>query len=236
MKTRWMVPLIAVSMFALTTETFGQNPTVPEQTPQPSLTSPLTLPTPSVGVAWLSDQTPPQPPQPPQPAQAPQGPKVVQEPRGPMTTGWEPQLARRQKSPLVNVRLEFTITDQTGTKPPAKKTVMMLVADGESGRIRTNNEYYLRLSSDKGNYRGTSLPLNIDAAPEVEGNKIRLRVSLDLQSQDDPAMPELPAGSSKLQESVSSIVTDGVATILSQSADPLTDRKVTLEVKATILK
>jgi hypothetical protein len=150
-----------------------------------------------------------------------------------MTTGWEPQLARRQKSPLVNVRLEFTITDQTGTKPPAKKTVMMLVADGQSGRIRTNNEFTTLF---KANYQRVTLPLNIDAGPEVEGNKIRLQVSLDLQSQDDAATGELPAGSSKLQQSVSSIVTDGIVTILSQSADPLTDRKVTLEVKATILK
>ena len=234
MKTRWILPLTAVALFTVATGTFSQTAAAPEPGQPPSLTSPPAPPTPpapGVGVALSSDQTPPPPPQPPE---APRGPKVVQQPRGtaPMP-GSDPGRVRRPSSQLVNVRLEFTITDQTGAKPPARKTVMMLVADGESGRIRTNNDLTTLF---KANYQRASLPLNIDAAPEVEGNKIRLRVSLDLQSQDDPATPDLPAGSSRAQQSVSSIVTDGVATILSQSADPVTDRKVTLEVKATILR
>jgi hypothetical protein len=236
MKTRWMVPLTAAAMFAMAIGAFGQNPTAPEQTPRPSPKSTLAPAAPTAGVAVFSDEIPAQPPQPPPPPppEPPQAPKVLQTPRGvPMTTGMEPPQMRRQKSPLVNVRLEFTITDQTGTKPPARKTVMMLVADGESGRIRTNNEISIPL---RPSFNRVSLPLSIDAAPEVEGNKIRLRVSLDLQSQDDPTIPDLPPGGSKLQQSVSAIVSDGVVTILSQSAEPVTDRKVTLEVKATILK
>jgi hypothetical protein len=235
MKTRWTVPLTAAALLALAVGAFAQNPTAPDQTLLPAPKSTLAPAAPTAGVAVFADENPPQPLQPPPPPDPPQAPKVVQTPRGvPMTTGMlEPPQVRRQKSPLVNVRLEFTITDQTGTKPPVRKTVMMLVADGESGRIRTNNEISIPL---RPSFNRVSLPLSIDASPEVEGNKIRLRVSLDLQSQDDPTMPDLPPGSAKLQQSVSAIVSDGVVTILSQSAEPVTDRKVTLEVKATILK
>ncbi len=39
-----------------------------------------------------------------------------------------------------------------------------------------------------------------------------------------------------IARSVTAILSDGVSTVLSESADPLTDRKATLEVRATIVK
>jgi hypothetical protein len=134
---------------------------------------------------------------------------------------------------LVNLRLEFTITDQVGTAAPVKKTVTMNVADGESGRIRTNAEVY-RKAGNSGSF--TSVPLMIDGTPEVEGTKIRLKASLEYQLLDDAAAADAPGGKTSISQMVTSILNDGVQTILSQSADPLTDRKVTLEVKATIVK
>lgn len=137
----------------------------------------------------------------------------------------------RSRGQLVNLRLEFTITDQIGTATPVKKTVMMNVADGESGRIRTNADVY------RVNTSPTQVPLSVDASPEVEGNKIRLRASLDYQLLNERTAPDQPTGGkTSIMQSVTSILNDGVPTILSQSADPLTDRKVTLEVKATIIK
>ena len=141
-----------------------------------------------------------------------------------------PALAPRNKGQLVNLRLEFTVTDQIGTAPPVKKTITMNVADGESGRIRTNADVFRKNSSP------TVVPLSVDASPEIEGGKIRLRASLEYQLLSDAAGPDLPAGKTSITQSVTSILNDGVSTILSQSADPLTDRKVTLEVKATIIK
>jgi hypothetical protein len=141
-----------------------------------------------------------------------------------------PYAAPRNKGQLVNLRLEFTVTDQIGTAPPVKKTITMNVADGESGRIRTNADVFRKNSNP------TVVPLSVDAAPEIEGTKIRLRASLEYQLLSDAAGPDLPAGKTSITQSVTTILNDGVSTILSQSADPLTERKVTLEVKATIIR
>jgi hypothetical protein len=130
----------------------------------------------------------------------------------------------------VNLRLEFTVTDQIGTAPPVRKTITMNVADGESGRIRTNAEVYRK------NTPVTTVPLSVDASPEIDGARIRLRASLEYQLLKDAPEPELPAGKTSITQMVTAVLNDGVPTILSQSADPLTDRKVTLEVKATIIK
>jgi hypothetical protein len=131
---------------------------------------------------------------------------------------------------LVNLPLEFTVTDQIGNAPPMKKTITMNVADGESGRIRTNAEVYRK------NAPVTTVPLSVDASPEIDGSRIRLRASLEYQLLKDAPEPDVPAGKTSITQSVTAILNDGVTTILSQSADPLTDRKVTLEVKATIIK
>jgi len=137
---------------------------------------------------------------------------------------------RAFKGQLINLRLEFTITDQIGSAAPVKKTVTMNVADGESGRIRTNADVFRK------NSPSTQVPLSIDARPEMEGTKIRLSASLEYQLLNEPTAADMPAGKTQISQSVTSILNDGVQTVLSQSADPLTDRKVTLEVKATIIR
>jgi hypothetical protein len=148
-----------------------------------------------------------------------------------MTTGEAPapEVFQRSRGQLINLRLEFTVTDQIGAAPPVKKTVMMNVADGESGRIRTNAEV-------PRNKNWTTVPLSVDAYPMIEGTKIRLRASLDYQLLSEAQGPDLPAGKTSMTQSVTSLLSDGVQTVLCQSADPLTDRRVTLEVKATIIK
>ena len=191
----------------------------------------------SAGFATF-DQAPPTPPAPPapSPAAAPQAPPAPRSPQAPRparaTTGEAPtpEPARRVRGQLINLRLEFTVTDQIGTAPPVRKMITMNVADGESGRIRTNAEVFRKNSAP------TVVPLSVDASPEIEGTRIRLRASLEYQLLKDAPEPDLPAGKTSITQSVTAILNDGVSTILSQSADPLTDRKVTLEVKATIIK
>lgn len=183
--------------------------------------------------------TPPAPaivPQAPRAPQAPQASAPAREPRA--STGDAPSsepaiAAPRPRGQLVNLRLEFTVTDQVGAASPVRKTITMNVADGESGRIRTNAEVYRR-KSPSGTWN-TSVPLLMDAEPRIEGGKIRLRASLDYQLLDDTS-DDVPAGKTSIAQSVTAILSDGISTVLSQSADPLNDRKVTLEVKATIVK
>jgi hypothetical protein len=220
MNVRWIVPTVVV-VVSLNTAAFAQ--TTPTPTPRPALATAAT----SFDQAPPAPPTPPAPPSPPAAPQAPQAPQATRGTRGDMAA---PAFVPRNRGQLVNLRLEFTVTDQVGTAPPVKKTITMNVADGESGRIRTNADVFRKNSNP------TVVPLSVDARPEIDGNKIRLSASLEYQLLSDAAGPDLPAGKTSITQSVTTILTDGVLTILSQSADPLTDRKVTLEVKATIIK
>ena len=94
----------------------------------------------------------------------------------------------------------------------------MLIEDRQSGRIRTG--------------RGNA-SLNVDGRPEIlrEG-RIRVNLSLEYAPQDGPDR----AAPTPIQESVTALLEDGKALVVSQSADPSGDRKVRLEVKATIVK
>jgi hypothetical protein len=138
-----------------------------------------------------------------------------------------------------NVKLDLTITD-TYTGTPVKKTVSMLILNGSNGMIRTSN----RLAT------GYVVGLNVDAAAMIhQGGLITVRVTFEYT----PAQTGASAGSeqkaapaeqglsprsqpAELHESLSVVLQDGKPLLVSQSADPTTDRRVTVELMATILK
>jgi hypothetical protein len=132
----------------------------------------------------------------------------------------------------VNIKVEFTITDQRAGSPPSKRTVSVVVADTYTGLIRSQSE----LSGF-----GGPVPLNVDTSPELLDNgKIRLGFNL----QYDSPLPienldRTPRGTvlkTAIHDSVSIVLESGKPMIAAQSADPIGDRQVTVEVKATILK
>jgi hypothetical protein len=139
--------------------------------------------------------------------------------------------ARRMGQP-VNVRVDVTITDQRGSAPPVKKSVSVVVADSMGGRIRSSAEAT----------SGFSMPLNVDAEPQIlSDGKIRLMLNLQYDLASGPGGPEVPTGvgairRTTLQENLPLIVESGKSMVVAQSADPIGDRQVTVEVKATILK
>ena len=126
------------------------------------------------------------------------------------------------------------ITDQQGTAAPVKKTVSVVVADSSNGSVRTLSSY----TNAAGN-----VPLNMDAeATLLPDGKLRLslRLQYDLPS---PAMLGRPGGGEERQpaktsivESVNLVLENGKSIVAAQSADPVSDRQVVLEVKATLLK
>jgi hypothetical protein len=129
----------------------------------------------------------------------------------------EPQ-ASRASAQVTNIRIELTLTDQRSDAQTPPKTVMLLVEDNQNGRIRTG--------------RGNAV-LNVDVRPQiVREGRVRLFVSLEFTSQDAPDRASPPP----IQESIVALVDDGKSLIVSQSADPISDRKLRLEVKATIVK
>ncbi len=143
---------------------------------------------------------------------------------------------RRNRGQSVNIRVDVTIIDQVGAKAPDKKNVSMVVVDGERGSIRSNAEVIQKIeevvagqSSVKTNVR--SVPLAVDVWPEIEGNKVRLRLSLEYD-----LVGETVANRVSIRETLAVMLDNGVPLVVALSAEPMTDRRVTVEVKAAIMK
>ena len=139
--------------------------------------------------------------------------------------------AERPPQP-VNVRVEVTISDQRGNAPAVKKTITAVTGDGMNARVRTNAHFTVDLGA---------IPLNLDAMPTIlPGGRIRVAVGLQYE------MPVIAEGAppssgtrlmkTTIQENLAVNLDDGRPLVVAQSADPISDRQVTVEVRATILK
>ena len=197
----------------------------------PMLAQPPTPPTPP---AAPSAPAPPSQPRQPQPAQAPRARSGDQTPEPPMPPPPPPAppapAARRSGQP-VNIKIEFTITDQRGGSPASKRTISVIVADAQTGQIRSQSEV-----AGLG-----GIPLNVDTTPELlTDGKIRLGFNLQYDWAVSSNTKEGPARGTVLKtamhDSVSLILESGKPMVAAQSADPIGDRQVTVEVKATVLR
>ena len=172
-----------------------------------------------------------QPPAPttPAPGQAPRADTTVAPAVAPVARSPQPAPPRREGQP-VNVKIDFTITDQRGGVAAIKRTLTLTVADERTGSIRTQSQVI---------QIGT-VPLNVDASPSVlTDGKIRLGFNLQYDWPAVEGNPVLTRGtvtSTSLHDSVSLILENGKSMVAAQSADPLGDRQVTVEVKATVLR
>lgn len=172
-------------------------------------------------------------------AAAQQKPAAAQE-KPPTTTKPVESVTKPSPQPAeglpVNVRLEITITDQRGDAPPIVKTVTKTVADRSWIRIRTGADVQTKLG-----FR--PVVLNIDSFPRViplpnsqtPSNKLKVEITIDYRPVAGEADSEKTTTPS-INESLTIILEDGKSIVISQSADPATDRKVKVEAKATILK
>jgi hypothetical protein len=139
--------------------------------------------------------------------------------------------APRRTGQPINVKIDLSINDQRGGSAPIKRTLSLVIADGMGGSIRSQSDVM----------SVGPVPLNVDANPELlADNKVRLSLTLQY---DWPAPVEggrdAPRGTvvkTALRDSVALILENGKPMIVAQSADPIGDRQVTVEVKATILR
>lgn len=128
------------------------------------------------------------------------------------------QPARSTAPQLANIRIELTIAEQRSDTSGTPKIVTMVVEDRQSGRIRTG----------RGN-----INLNVDGRAEIlrEG-RIRVVLSVEYAPQDGPER----AAPMPVMETITALLEDGKPLVVSQSADPSGDRRVRLELKATIVR
>jgi hypothetical protein len=138
-----------------------------------------------------------------------------------------PAAAARIRGKDVNVQVEIAISDQMGTATPQKKVVSLLAADQTMGRVRAN----ARAQATVG-FVGTGL--NVDARPILlENDRILLELTLEYMPLTDAKLTHEPTN---LNESITVILQNGKPLTISQAADPISDRKMTVEVKATVVK
>ena len=159
-----------------------------------------------------------------------------------------PAMTPRRSGQLANVKVDVTITDQLASKPPVVKTLSVIVADMRQGMVRTDSEAPRHASGDGPTQ---TVPLHVDARPTIEeSGKIRLglslnytllgRIELDLSgltdSQKTAVSRQAQLATTNVRENLDLVLDNGKPMVVAQSADPLTDRKITVEVKATALR
>ena len=166
----------------------------------------------------------PQPTQTTQPAQAPTPQKEQPQKEQPQKQAEAPRPLRFAEA---NVHIEVTITDQSGTAAPDKKVVSLLAADRTMGRIRAN------ATREKPTLGRMGSNLNVDARPTIlEGNRIMLELTLEYTPlRENDVLPP-----TNLNESLNVLLINGKPQAISQAADPVSDRRMTVEVKATVVK
>jgi hypothetical protein len=124
-----------------------------------------------------------------------------------------PSRPRTWEPPSQNIKIEVAITDTA--ERSTRKVVSMLIGDGDGGRIRST---------------GNQGVLNVDANARA-GSDGRIQVSITIEY-----MPDRAANTTNLNESVTLVLAPGKPTLISQSADPGSERKVTVELTATTVK
>jgi hypothetical protein len=159
-----------------------------------------------------ADAPPPPPPAPPAPPPTP---------------------TPRRENQSTNVRIDVTITDQRPGAPPVTKTVSIVTGDGLNGSVRSQTTYQVQ-----GSGPGTA-PFNVDAWPVIllDGKvHVRLTVQYDVVPPAGPANDSVRLLGTSIRDSVALVLETGKPVVSIQSTDPVSDRKVSVEVKATILR
>jgi len=206
----------------------AQSPGAPPVPPDATLFAalePQGPPQPTAAPPPPGSTAPPQPPARARGAQPPAAPAPGAAPASPA-----PPAPPRAGQPI-NVRVEVTITDRKPTVAPVTKTVTVVAGDGMRGSIRS-----------EGFTQGRPTPLNVDVDSNIlPDNKVR--VALNLQYDYDvaaegaaPGVPAIPGQRMQIRDAVTMILESGKPLVVAQSADPVSDRQVTVEVKATILR
>lgn len=143
-----------------------------------------------------------------------------------------------------NLRFDITITDTGGPKPVTKSMSLTVSSGNNAGSIRNNarmpgGETMTLVTTDPGK-QPTSInqmmnfPLNVDvrAVNWVDDNAVRASVSVEYQ----PYVPDAKSQPGVIVASATTLFYDGRKTQILQASDPVSDRRTTVEVTATILK
>jgi hypothetical protein len=157
----------------------------------------------------------------------PPAPPVAQNPGPPAA----PDARRR------NVSIEVTITDQTGTGDPVKKVVTMIVSDGRMGSVRSGGNVAVTTQAAVGAEvtERHAVTLNVDASPTIQSDGSILMVAT-VEYMPRPNDGERSGGRAQLNERMTVTLESGKPMVISRAADPGGNRRITIELGATVMK
>jgi len=178
-----------------------------------------------------------QAPQPVQPARPPQTPAAPRQPApargtapGAPAVPVMPVMDESAGGQPVNIRLEVTIVDQTAAGQPVRRVINILAADRSIARIRSLFTDAPEASGAGASRSPDNRRVDVDARPRIVASSIRV----DLTIQNNA----LGSGNPLLNwtQSFTVFLENGKVATPIESTDPSTNRKMSIEVKATILK
>jgi len=128
----------------------------------------------------------------------------------------------------------LNISEEGGGNPPVKKSISAVVGDSYNGYVREN----AFSPNPAANAMNRVVPLNLDAFPVILANgKIRLTCTIQYNSGGASAPANFgPGAGTDIKQNLVLILESGKSLVISQATDPVSDRRVTVEVTATILK
>ena len=182
----------------------------------------------TASLAFAQSPSPVPPPQPKllPPAAIPATPAAPAAP-APPAVPFTPQPPGPPRQP-VNVRVDLQITEDGGTLPAVKKSITVIVGDWYSGYVREQGTPATSTTLPL----GKATPLNFDVRPQIlPGGKILLTCTIQYT-----ASSTNDGRSTDIKQNLVLNLDSGKPLVVSQATDPVSDRRVTVEVTATILK
>jgi len=187
-----------------------QAPPAPPPAPRPAPAA-----APARPPAAPAAQAPPAPP----PAPAPLSPLVGQQPA-----------PSRSGQPTPNVRFDVTITDTGGAKPVSKTLSLTIWGSNNNGSVRQ----IAQAPNPTPGPPTIPIALNVDVRNVnwMDNNGVRASVAIEYQ----PYLPDAKTQPGMVVANATTMFFDGRRTQILVTSDPVSDRKTTIEVTATVLK
>jgi hypothetical protein len=134
---------------------------------------------------------------------------------------------------MVNIRVDIVVTEEGGSDPPLRKTATVITTDRRPAAVRAQGEAENRSAPDRfpGVPNRMATYAKADVRPWIERDgRIRTLITVEYLS------PTSQMGGRGTQLQLEPLLESGKPLMASQSTDPSSDRKVSIEVTATILK
>jgi hypothetical protein len=159
----------------------------------------------------------------------------------------QPQPERTPPAPqeVPNLRFDVSIVDEGGGAPMTRKNVSIIArGNNQTASVRSQGSLSPRdpiaVAMGPAGTHGVGIGLKVDVrgihSAWAPGNstpgKINGRVAVEYQ----PYSPEMKSLPSSVTTQVDAVFDEGRKMVIAQAADPLSDRKTTIEVTVTVLK